>query len=89
MAAVHLMILAVVAVFFKRVVNVCKINATAIIVIATGANAWMVDAVLDGTVILATDVIVILVKCVKDVIAILAMVATVTFVKDVTAMDVT
>ena len=92
MAVAHLMIPAVVVVFFKHVVNAFKINVTVIIVIIVivmGANAWTVDAVLDGTVILVTDVIAILVRCVKDVTAILVMVATVTFAKDVIAMAVT
>ena len=83
MAVVQLMILAAVVVYFQLVANTFKIT-----VIATGANAWTVDAVLDGTVILVTDVIAILVRCVKDVTAILVMVATVTFAKDATAMAV-
>ena len=83
MAVVQLMIPAAVVVYFQLVVNAFKIT-----VIATGANAWTVDAVLGGTVIFVTDVIAILVRCVKDVTAILVMVATVTFAKDATAMAV-
>lgn len=89
MAVVHLMILAAVVVFFKYVVNVCKINVTVIIAIVMGANVWMVDAVLDGTVILAMDVIVILVRCVKDVTAIRVMIAMAVTAKAVIAMAVT